>query len=138
MVDNGPDRYGRTIGIVSCAGRDAATEQVRAGMAWVFVKYARTTRRSTLSRPRLGQLTVGCGRIRKRQRHGNGGRRSGSMELAPLLLEIRRRACVLPPLNVVPLQEIIRRCAQPPTYQRAEFTVLKAAPADVRTRRLVD
>src|SRR5687768_7497827 len=40
VVDKGSDRYGRTIGVVSCAGRDAATEQVRSGMAWVFVKYA--------------------------------------------------------------------------------------------------
>jgi endonuclease YncB( thermonuclease family) len=36
VIDRGLDRYGRTIGVVSCAGWDAATEQDRAGMAWVF------------------------------------------------------------------------------------------------------
>src|SRR4029434_6022838 len=40
VIDKGLDRYGRTIGVVSCAGWDAATEQVRAGMAWVFTRYA--------------------------------------------------------------------------------------------------
>jgi endonuclease YncB( thermonuclease family) len=40
VIDKGLDRYGRAIGIVSCAGSDAATEQVRAGMAWVFTRYA--------------------------------------------------------------------------------------------------
>jgi endonuclease YncB( thermonuclease family) len=34
------DRYGRTLGRVSCAGVDANTEQVRRGMAWVYVRYA--------------------------------------------------------------------------------------------------
>jgi endonuclease YncB( thermonuclease family) len=36
----GKDRYSRTIGRVYCAGVDASGEQVRRGMAWVFVKYA--------------------------------------------------------------------------------------------------
>lgn len=40
VADLGKDRYGRTIGRVSCAGVDANAEQVRRGMAWVFVKYA--------------------------------------------------------------------------------------------------
>ena len=35
----GPDRYGRTVAHVSCNGVDANTEQVRAGMAWVFDRY---------------------------------------------------------------------------------------------------
>lgn len=35
------DRYGRTVAHVACEGRDASAEQVRGGMAWVFVKYAR-------------------------------------------------------------------------------------------------
>jgi endonuclease YncB( thermonuclease family) len=30
------DRYGRTVAHVQCNGVDANTEQVRAGMAWVF------------------------------------------------------------------------------------------------------
>jgi endonuclease YncB( thermonuclease family) len=38
--DRGKDRYGRTLGIVRCAGVDANAEQVRRGMAWVYVRYA--------------------------------------------------------------------------------------------------
>ena len=34
------DPYGRTGARVSCAGVDANDEQVRAGMAWVFDRYA--------------------------------------------------------------------------------------------------
>jgi endonuclease YncB( thermonuclease family) len=34
------DRYGRTVGTVSCDGSDASFEQVRAGMAWVYTRYA--------------------------------------------------------------------------------------------------
>lgn len=34
------DKYGRTVADVECAGKDAGTEQVRAGMAWVYDKYA--------------------------------------------------------------------------------------------------
>lgn len=40
IEDGGRDRYGRTIGRVSCAGIDANAEQVRRGMAWVFDRYA--------------------------------------------------------------------------------------------------
>jgi endonuclease YncB( thermonuclease family) len=40
IEDRGEDRYGRVIGRVTCAGVDANAEQVRRGMAWVFVKYA--------------------------------------------------------------------------------------------------
>lgn len=40
-IDNkGLDRYGRTIGRITCAGTDANVEQVRRGMAWVYDKYA--------------------------------------------------------------------------------------------------
>lgn len=35
------DKYGRTVGDVECQGKDVATEQVRAGMAWFYVKYGR-------------------------------------------------------------------------------------------------
>lgn len=35
------DRYGRTVADVKCRNQDAATEQVRAGLAWVYPKYAR-------------------------------------------------------------------------------------------------
>lgn len=41
VQDNGRDRYGRTIGAVTCAGIDANAEQVRRGMAWVYDRYAR-------------------------------------------------------------------------------------------------
>ncbi|MEO5697244.1 MAG: thermonuclease family protein [Burkholderiaceae bacterium] len=33
------DQFGRTVGRVECEGVDAATEQLRAGMAWVFDDY---------------------------------------------------------------------------------------------------
>ncbi len=39
LADKGKDRYGRTIGRVSCAGVDANAEQVRHGMAWVYDRY---------------------------------------------------------------------------------------------------
>ncbi|HEX6361889.1 MAG TPA: thermonuclease family protein [Albitalea sp.] len=38
----GRDHYGRTVGHVACRGTDAGAEQVRAGVAWVFERYART------------------------------------------------------------------------------------------------
>jgi endonuclease YncB( thermonuclease family) len=40
VESRGADRYGRTLGRVTCAGVDANDEQVRRGMAWVYVKYA--------------------------------------------------------------------------------------------------
>lgn len=40
------DRYGRPIGQVNCDGLHANAEQVRRGMAWVFVRY--TERNSSL------------------------------------------------------------------------------------------
>ena len=36
----GHDRYGRTVAHVTCNGVEANTEQVRAGLAWVFDRYA--------------------------------------------------------------------------------------------------
>jgi len=41
VQDNGRDRYGRTIGTITCAGIDANAVQVRRGMAWVYDRYAR-------------------------------------------------------------------------------------------------
>jgi len=38
--DRGLDRYGRTLGKVTCDGVDANAEQVRRGLAWVYVMYA--------------------------------------------------------------------------------------------------
>jgi endonuclease YncB( thermonuclease family) len=35
----GLDRYGRTVAHVNCNGIDANSEQVRAGMAWVYPRY---------------------------------------------------------------------------------------------------
>lgn len=34
------DRYGRMVADVSCQGRDAGTDMVASGMAWVFDRYA--------------------------------------------------------------------------------------------------
>ena len=36
--DRGKDRYGRTLGRFTCGGVDANSEQVRRGMAWVYVR----------------------------------------------------------------------------------------------------
>lgn len=33
------DRYGRTVARVECQGQDANLEQVRAGLAWAYMKY---------------------------------------------------------------------------------------------------
>jgi endonuclease YncB( thermonuclease family) len=40
VAERGKDRYGRTVGRVTCASIDANSEQVRRGMAWVFDRYA--------------------------------------------------------------------------------------------------
>lgn len=40
VAERGKDRYGRTIGVVTCAAVEANAEQVRRGMAWVFDRYA--------------------------------------------------------------------------------------------------
>lgn len=37
----GRDRYGRALAHVTCEGVSANAEQVRAGMAWVYRRYAR-------------------------------------------------------------------------------------------------
>ena len=36
----GHDRYGRTLARITCGSFDANAEQVRRGMAWVYVRYA--------------------------------------------------------------------------------------------------
>src|SRR5262245_61764570 len=38
-TNGGLDRYGRTVAHVRCGVHDAGTEQVQAGMAWVFDRY---------------------------------------------------------------------------------------------------
>jgi endonuclease YncB( thermonuclease family) len=40
IAEQGRDRYGRTLGRVTCASVDANAEQVRRGMAWVYERYA--------------------------------------------------------------------------------------------------
>lgn len=35
------DRYGRTVADVQCRGNDASSEQIKAGMAWVYDKYSK-------------------------------------------------------------------------------------------------
>lgn len=35
------DRYGRSVGVVRCQGKDAGSSQLEAGMAWVYPQYAR-------------------------------------------------------------------------------------------------
>lgn len=41
ITQTAKDRYGRTVADVRCAGKDVATAQVRAGMAWVYDKYSK-------------------------------------------------------------------------------------------------
>lgn len=41
IIPKTKDRYGRTVADVECQGQDAGTEQVRAGMAWVYTRYAK-------------------------------------------------------------------------------------------------
>src|SRR3954463_10889879 len=40
VVEQVRDRYGRTLGRVTCGPYDTNTEQVRRGLAWVFTRYA--------------------------------------------------------------------------------------------------
>lgn len=35
------DRYGRTVADVECRGQDAGTAQVKAGLAWYYVRYGK-------------------------------------------------------------------------------------------------
>lgn len=35
------DRYGRTVADVECRGQDAGTAQVRAGLAWYYMRYGK-------------------------------------------------------------------------------------------------
>lgn len=41
MTPKAKDRYGRTVADVECRGQNAGTEQVRAGMAWYYVRYGK-------------------------------------------------------------------------------------------------
>lgn len=41
IVSKGTDRYKRTIADVHCQGKDVGQEQIRAGLAWYYVKYGK-------------------------------------------------------------------------------------------------
>lgn len=41
VASPGTDKYGRTLGRVTCNGIDANAEQVRRGFAWFYVKYGK-------------------------------------------------------------------------------------------------
>jgi endonuclease YncB( thermonuclease family) len=41
ITPRGTDRYRRTIADVECRGKDAGQEQIRAGLAWYYVKYGK-------------------------------------------------------------------------------------------------
>ncbi|MDS4070494.1 MAG: thermonuclease family protein [Candidatus Competibacter sp.] len=40
VTGSGHDRYGRTLGVVTVAGADVQSEQVRRGLAWVYRQYS--------------------------------------------------------------------------------------------------
>lgn len=48
VVDHGRDQYGRTVGSLSVDGLDVNAEQVKAGYAWVYVRYNRDSKLSAL------------------------------------------------------------------------------------------
>lgn len=41
ITPRGTDRYRRMIADVECRGKDAGQEQIRAGLAWYYVKYGK-------------------------------------------------------------------------------------------------
>lgn len=41
ITTKGTDRYRRTIADVECQGKDAGQEQIRAGLAWYYLKYGK-------------------------------------------------------------------------------------------------
>lgn len=41
ITPKGTDRYKRTIADVECNGKDAGQEQIRAGLAWYYLKYGK-------------------------------------------------------------------------------------------------
>jgi len=51
------DRYGRTVAAVRCRGQDVGMHQVKAGMAWWYVKYGRdATVQAAESKARAGRV----------------------------------------------------------------------------------
>jgi endonuclease YncB( thermonuclease family) len=68
----GKDRYGRTIGVVTCAAVEANSEQVRRGMAWVYVKYAAKNWPLYGVEAGARRQRVGYGRMLAPWRHGSG------------------------------------------------------------------
>ena len=79
------DRYGRTVARVECDGTDASAAQVRAGMAWAFLRYAPIG--SDLYRIECGAKANGVGRGRTliRSRRGSGETRSDPVRLPETL-----------------------------------------------------
>lgn len=68
------DRYGRSVARVRCEGLDANAEQVRAGLAWVFDRYARD--RSLFAEQDAARASYeACGQTARRSRRGTGVRR---------------------------------------------------------------
>jgi len=73
----GLDRYGRTVAHVSCNGVDANTEQVRAGMAWIFDRYVIDRRLYALQEEaRTAHRGLWAGAIRSHPGNGAGLRGS--------------------------------------------------------------
>ncbi|MGP1693540.1 MAG: thermonuclease family protein [Giesbergeria sp.] len=58
------DRYGRTVADVECKGQDAGTEQVRADLAWYYVKYGKGYKHLRTLEAQARQDKRGCGRWR--------------------------------------------------------------------------
>lgn len=50
ILEHGHDRYGRTLGTVFVAGVDVNTEQVRRGMAWVYLRYSHSPELATVEK----------------------------------------------------------------------------------------
>jgi len=59
VTAQGHDKYGRLLAQVSCRGRDAADEQVVAGLAWVHPSQARMHPALTRAAVRARQAKVG-------------------------------------------------------------------------------
>ncbi|PXX11394.1 micrococcal nuclease [Nitrosomonas ureae] len=48
VVKKTEDNFGHTVAYVKCSGKNAGTEQIKRGMAWVFDKYVTNTELHTL------------------------------------------------------------------------------------------
>lgn len=59
QVNEGKDRYGRTLGSVVCNGVNANVEQVRTGMAWVFDRYVNSNSSLYSAQKQARELRLG-------------------------------------------------------------------------------